>query len=81
MLKRLFAELLLIAVCAAAAFFGGSACKAYAVTRDITYTFGMSGPVTGTVGSELSDQVYTISVNGGTSFVRPLPAGTDISSW
>ncbi|MBO7401669.1 MAG: hypothetical protein J6U10_01610 [Lachnospiraceae bacterium] len=44
------------------------------------FRFSLSATVNGTAGEYLSGQVYTLSL-GSTALARPIPAGTDISSW
>ena len=81
MKKRILIAVLTMMLCAAAAFYCGSAVESHAAMRDVTYSFDMNIIVTGTVGSTITEQTSTISIKGGVSLVRPLAAGTDISTW
>ena len=81
MKKMLWTGIVCIVLCTAAVLLCGRSCKVLANDSGKTYTFEMEATISGTVGSELQAQVYTISFKNGTKLVRSLPAGTDISSW
>jgi len=82
MKKRFWIGLAALIMCLTAVVFKGSEpVKTHAIMRDITYNFAMDITVSGTVGSAIQEQSCTIGINGGTSLVRPIAAGTDISDW
>ncbi|MBO4415995.1 MAG: hypothetical protein J5824_08465, partial [Lachnospiraceae bacterium] len=83
MKKSILKSLFLLIICTAAiVIFGSAPEKARAVLRPNTYSMSLDVTITGEVCHELTNlDNITITVNGGDKLVRPLPAGTDISTW